>query len=127
LLNSLQMGWQHAVYSDLQFVTAQGFDSLAWGQRIIPVHREIEVAGWHSMEFANPQQIYSTTRSILPPGFATHEQPWHRWGTNTVWNWRQHVTLYYDPDADTNGERWPLWTKIENRNRVVRTHSTDGA
>lgn len=127
LLNSLQMGWQHAVYSDLQFVTAQGFDTLAWGQRIIPVHREIEVAGWHSMEFANPQQIYSTTRSIKPAGFATHEQPWHRWGTNTVWNWRQYVNHHYDADADTNGEKWPLWTKIENRNRVMRTYSTDGA
>lgn len=127
LLNSLQMGWQHTVYGKTRTIRAQGFDAVEWGTRIIPPLDEIEVAGWNSLAVALPQKVYSTTRSILPPGFATHEQPWHRWGTYTVWNWRQHVTLYYDPDADTNGERWPLWTKIENRNRVVRTHSTDGA
>ncbi len=127
LLNSLQMGWQHTVYGKTRTIRAQGFDAVEWGTRIIPPLDEIEVAGWNSLAVALPQKVYSTTRSILPPGFATHEQPWHRWGTNTVWNWRQHVTLYYDLDADTNGERWPLWTKIENRNRVVRTHSTDGA
>src|SRR5690606_32067977 len=127
LLNSLQMGWQHAVYSDLQFVGVEGSDTLAWGQRIVPVNRGIELAGWNSLGFGMPQRVYSTTHSIRPEGFATHAQPWHRWGTNTVWNWQQHVRLYFDPEADTNGEKWPLWTKIENRNRVMRTYGTDGA
>lgn len=113
----------HMVGTD-RWLQPIGFDAARFGARIIP-----EIQSLYPQGFSNPYglaTIWNATQLIAPPGFITvGQQPADRWGLSRVFNSDQYIVMYFDPDSHLNPPTWPLWTKIENRNRVMRTAGND--
>jgi len=99
-----------------------GFDASGFGTRIIPESQTVLPSGF-AESFGLPT-AFNRTGYLRPVGFKTFEQDAQRWGAAIVWNLRQIITQTFDPDNGLSGERWSQWTAIENRNRVIHTHST---
>lgn len=113
----------HMVGTD-RWLQPIGFDAARFGARIIP-----EIQSLYPQGFSNPYglaTIWNATQLIAPAGFITvGQQPADRWGLSRVFNSDQYIVMYFDPDSHLNPPTWPLWTKIENRNRVMRTAGND--
>lgn len=102
-----------------RFIGADGFVATRWGTRIIPESRTLfplGFAGRFGLTEARNRRAY-----LRPNSITTYPQPYQHWGTAKVWNLRQYVALFEDPDSALNPPKWPLWTAIANRNRVVGT------
>lgn len=112
---------EHMVGGD-RWLKPLGFDSAAFGSRIIP-----EIQSVYPMGFSNPYgwpTVYNQTQIAYPGGFTTGHEPADQWGRARVFNLVQYVTMYFDPDSHLNPPAWPQWTKIENRNRTIGTSGT---
>lgn len=103
----------------LRFLGAAGFLATRWGERIIPESRTLFPLGF--AEMFGLAEARNRRTYLRPNGITTYQQPYQHWGVAKAWNLRQYVALYEDPDSALNPPKWPLWTAIANRNRVVGT------
>lgn len=105
-----------------RFLTPPGWDSQAFGTRIIPESQTVFPLGfreqWGQAAARNRWQF------IRPPGFQTTTQEQFRWGFPRAYNLRQFITQFYDPDSELNPPPWSRWTEIANRNRRITHHSS---
>lgn len=104
-----------------QHLLPNGYDASQFGSRIIP-----EVQNLYPVSMAEQFGLPETklnTRYIDFMGFSSENMlPFGRWGQAKIWNTRQYVTMYYDPDSLLNEPKNnSKWTAIENRSRQVTT------
>lgn len=111
----------HTVGGD-RWLLARGFDAAAFGTRIIPESQSLYPLGFTGV-YGWPI-VYNQTQILHPSGMTTGHEPADRWGRAKLFNLRQHVSMHFDPDSHLNPPAWPQWTKIENRNRILRTTGT---
>lgn len=108
-----------------RYLGAEGFDSLRWLNRIVPEAQEVypktfEASyGWPTLQ--------NSTRFIPVHGITTYTEPSMHWGTARFWNSRQIIEMVEDQQSELWPLPWPIWTLIENRNKVVGTAGTDAA
>lgn len=95
-----------------------GFDATRFGVRIIPERQSAYPIGFSGRY--GLAAVFNARKLVRPAGITTTVQPEERWGAARAWNLRQYVTMTFDPDSRLNPPAWPLWTKIERRNRVIR-------
>lgn len=100
-----------------RYLLAQGWDSSAYGTRIIPVSQSAYPQGFVGVLGA--AAIKNKLTFASPLGFETNGQEQFRWGRPTTFNRRQVISLFYDPDSQLNPPGWSPWTAINNRNRVI--------
>lgn len=101
-----------------RFLRPVGFNAARFGTRIIPV---VQAAYPQGFTGTFGQARLDNRRTLVkPPSMTTTQQPADGWGTARVWNTRQYVAMFYDPDSALNPPAWPQWTLIENRTRVMR-------
>ncbi|WP_431106605.1 hypothetical protein [Variovorax paradoxus] len=105
-----------------RFLSPPGWDSSAFGTRIIPVSQTVAPQGFREVWGATTVKNYLSF--VLPPGFETNVQEQYRWGRAQAYNLRQIVLQQYDPNDGLNPPAWSQWTAIENRNKTVATFST---
>lgn len=102
-----------------RFLEPPGWDSSAFGTRIIPESQTVAPQGF--AELWGQQAINNWLTFAEPAGFQSTVQEEYRWGRADVWNLRQYVVQEYDPDSELNPPPWSQWTLVENRNRQVGT------
>ena len=115
-----EVGMPKPLVGGLQFVVPNGWDSQAFGERIIP---EVQFIG--PFGFADDEgipSVWHNPRVLAPRPFQRNEEL--RFGSHLVYNLVQYIQHEYLDDADLNGEKWGDWTKIENRNKVILTHAS---
>lgn len=113
----------HMVGTD-RWVRPVGYDAARFGARIIPEIQNAYPLGFTGL-YGWPT-IWNQTQLIAPAGFITvGQQPADRWGRSTLFNSDQYIALHFDPESQLNPPAWPQWTKIENRNRVMRAAGMD--
>jgi hypothetical protein len=105
-----------------RFLTPAGWDSSAFGTRIVPESQTLAPQGFREVWGATAIKNYLSF--VLPPGFETNVQEQYRWGRAEAYNLRQIVLQQYDPNDGLNPPAWSQWTAIENRNKTVATFST---
>ncbi|QRY31167.1 hypothetical protein JVX96_24285 [Variovorax sp. PDNC026] len=105
-----------------RFLSPLGWDSLAFGTRIVPVSQTVAPQGFREVWGATTIKNYLTF--VQPPGFEANVQEQYRWGRAQVYNLRQFVLQAYDPNDGLNPPAWSQWTAIENKNKTVATFST---
>ena len=102
-----------------------GFEATRWGARIIPEAQVLYplgfggVFGWPKLE--NQHQY------IKPDSIRLYKEPQQYFGRGEVFNSRQYVTMFFDPDSELNPPRWPHWTLIENRNKRMGVSGWDAS
>lgn len=96
---------------------AQGFDATGWGERIIPEAQETKAGDIRPPASGEPW-ISNRTRVLSPPSIS-HADPSLRWGGARAWNSRQIIYQFEDWETGLVPPPWPIWTRIENRNRVI--------
>lgn len=117
----VEQGRAHNVAGS-RFIGAIGFEATRWGARIIPERQFVYPAG---MFGAAGLPVVTLMRRLLGAwSFVSDEILGGRWGTASLWNRTQFVTMYYFRESELNPPEMRGWTKIENRNRVVLHHST---
>lgn len=102
----------------LRFLRPIGYDAAAFGTRVIPEIQQVFPLGF--VGAFGLAELANRRRLLRPSSITTTPDPADRWGRLRVWNLRQFVRMFFDPDSDLNPPRWPQWTLIANRNRVVR-------
>lgn len=106
-----------------RFIGVFGFEATRWGSRIIPESRTLYPQGMVGA-FGVPV-VDMLKRPVRPRSIATDELPEGRWGVPSLWNRTQFVSMYYFQESGLNPpELTPGWMLVENRNRVIRHHST---
>lgn len=100
-----------------RYLEPQGWDSQAFGTRIIPEVQAVYPQGF--AEQWGQATVFNYRQYVAPQGFHTTVQEQLRWGWAHAWNLRQIIRVEHDPTDGMNPPEWPLWTKIENRNRTV--------
>lgn len=109
----------HMIGTD-RWLNPVGFVATRFGSRIIPEIQDVYPQGFTGL-YGLPT-IWNNTQQVVPPGFITvGQQPADRWGAARIFNSVQYVSMFYDPDSHLNPPSWPLWTSIENRNKVLRS------
>lgn len=108
----------HMVGGD-RWLRPVGFDAARFGARIIPESQSLYPLGFAGT-YGWPT-FWNYTQQVAPAGITTGVQPADRWGTARVFSSRQYVSLYFDPDSQLNPPAWPQWTRLENRNKSMRT------
>ena len=103
------------------FVKLAGWDSQAFGTRIIPEVMRIDPKGLVYTEWGTPL-AWNWRQKVLPAGFTTVQQDWMRWGQQTVWNLKQVIAQLNPSDGDNVGEKWGRYTGIENGNKTVEAY-----
>lgn len=109
----------------LRYLRPPGFDAARFGSRIIP-----EIQPLYPLGFVAPfgiPALRSSWQIVAPPSITTGVQPADRWGAARAWNLLQYITLQFDPDSALNPPTWPQWTRVENRNRTIRTSGEQAA
>lgn len=109
------VGWP--LVGGTRYLAPPGWDSQAFGTRIIPESQTIAPLGFR--ELWGEQRIYNHRTIAAPHGFESNGQEEFRWGRADVWNLRQYITQFYDPDSELNPPPWSQWTLVANRNRVI--------
>lgn len=102
-----------------QYLLPSGFDAARYGERIIPEAQNIYAKGIFS-DFGLAK-IWLYSQYLKPRGFDTENTFLHgRWGTQKLWNKRQYIAMYYDPDSLLNPPKDnSKWLNISNRNREL--------
>lgn len=96
-----------------RFLKVFGFEATRFGTRIIPPIQQVYARG-----FDNPYGwplVYNLTQRPVPEGFTNED----RWGKGKVYNLRQYIQMYFDPDSGLTPPEWPRWTLIENRSKTI--------
>lgn len=94
-----------------------GFEATRWLTRIVPEAREIypksfgAAYGWPS--------VHHHTRYLPLEGITTYPEPFMHWGVARVWNLRQIITQEEPEESLLRPPKWPQWTLVENRNKVI--------
>jgi len=101
-----------------------GFDAARFGTRVIPPITTVYPLGFTGLY--GQALAYNSLQTVLPDS-AKWAQPADRWGKVSIWNLRQYITMYFDPDSQLNPPRWPQWTAIENRTKSLRTTGQNAA
>jgi hypothetical protein len=101
-----------------------GFDAAQFGARIIPPITAVYPMGFSGVY--GQALVYNSLQTVLPDS-VKWAQPADRWGKGRVWNLRQYIAMYFDPDSQLNPPRWPQWTAIENRTKNLRTTGQNAA
>ncbi len=105
-----------------RWVEPDGYEATRWGERIIPAVQQVFPLGFDGA--FGLARAWNYTTPVFPPGMRTYPQESDHWGFTRLHNSRQYIEQFPDPESGLSGERWSLWTKVENRNRTVATHST---
>lgn len=100
-----------------RYVEPVGYEATRWGTRIIPESQTLFPLGIAGAIGVPTAWLYLTR---VHPSWIFSEA----WGQSYVWNSRQIVSVPVDHQGDFAGEKWSIWTRIENRNKVVQHHST---
>ena len=101
----------------LRYIAADGFNAARFGTRIIPESQTVYASGFvgaFGLATAINRKLF-----IKPDGFTTFTEPKLHWGNATLFNKKRYITQNYDVDSELNPPRWPQWTAIENRNKVM--------
>lgn len=102
-----------------------GFSATQFGERIIPIATNIYPQG-SVLSLFGLTSADLKKKIIKPGGFLTAGvMPEYRWGYNKVWNTRQYITQNFDVNSDLVPPIWPIWTKIENRNKIIKAISSE--
>lgn len=102
----------------LQFIEPEGFDALKFGSRIIPEIQRVYPQGFR--ESFGLTNLRLSRFLIKPEGFSSNNQGFvGRWGYPKVWNLRQFIIQYFIINSGLTPPDWPIWMKIENRNRTL--------
>lgn len=102
----------------LQFIEPEGFDPLKFGSRIIPEIQRVYPQGFR--ESFGLTNLRLSRFLIKPEGFSSNNQGFvGRWGYPKVWNLRQFIIQYFIINSGLTPPDWPIWMKIENRNRTL--------
>ncbi|MDI6619904.1 hypothetical protein [Acinetobacter junii] len=101
-----------------QFIGPEGFDPLKFGSRIIPEVQRVYPQGFR--ESFGLTELRLGRFLIKAEGFSSDNQG-HvgRWGYPKVWNLRQYIIQYFIVNSGLAPPDWPIWMKIENRNRTL--------
>lgn len=101
-----------------QYVEPEGFDTLKFGNRIIP-----EIKRVYPQSFRESFGLTALRLGrflIKPEGFSSDNQGYvGRWGYSKVWNLRQYIIQNFIINSGLTPPDWPIWTKIENCNRAL--------
>jgi len=104
------------------YIEVWGFDSSAFGTRIIPEIQNVYPVGFTG-KFGDVN-VRNNTQIIAAIGFFTAVQPELRFGQQVVFNSRQYVTQVDYPESELHPPAWSIWQSIENRNKVLQTFGT---
>ncbi|ENU18645.1 hypothetical protein F994_02772 [Acinetobacter bohemicus ANC 3994] len=104
-----------------QHLAIHGFVATAFGTRIIPEIQTIYPKGFAEIFGINEAKLHR--RYIKPLSISSDGIPnVGRWGKPAIYNHRQYIRMYFDPDSQLNPPSMePKWLKIENRNKSVVT------
>ena len=103
-----------------------GFDASAFGTRIIPEIKTIYPEGMKG-EFGLTE-VGLWHRYLGPKSFRTiGTEELHRWGAPTIYNLRQYIVQDFDPNNGLVPPVWPIWTRVENRNKLIGVTSNNMA
>lgn len=94
-----------------------GWDSAAFGERIIP-----EIQGLYPSGFAEQwgaAKANNWLSFVGPLGFQTTVQEQYRFGSGTAWLQTQQIIQDYDPQSGLSPPSFGGWQSVENRNRVI--------
>lgn len=104
-----------------QHLAVHGFVATAFGRRIIPEIQTIYPKGFAEIFGINEAKLhrrYIKSLSISSDGIPNVG----RWGNPAIYNHRQYIRMYFDPDSQLNQPSMePKWLKIENRNKQLAT------
>ena len=100
-----------------RWLRPMGFEATRWGTRIIPEAQVLYPLGFAGT-FGWPR-VENRNQHIKPSTIRLYAEPQQYFGLGRVFNLRQIVSMFYDPDSGLNPPRWPQWTLIENRNRKL--------
>lgn len=101
-----------------QYVEPEGFDTLKFGNRIIPEIQRVYPQSFR--ESFGLTEIRLGRFLVKPEGFSSDNQGYvGRWGYSKVWNLRQYIIQDFIVKSGLTPPDWPLWTKIENCNRTL--------
>lgn len=101
----------------LRFLRPAGFIATTFGERIIPESQQIYLQGFR--EIFGLAKVESRWQLAKPPAFGIELTKEGRWGFTKVHNSRQYVFQFFDGDNGLVPPAWPVWTRIENRNKVI--------
>jgi hypothetical protein len=107
-----------------RYLLSIGFDAARFGTRVIPPITTVYPLGFTGLY--GQALAYNSLQTVLP-GSVKWAQQADRWGKGSIWNLRQYITMYFDPDSQLNPPRWPQWTAIENRTKNLRTTGQNAA
>lgn len=99
-----------------RFLNPVGYDAARFGVRVIPERQSVYPLGFGAIY--GQAVVYNSLQRVRPVS-VNWTQPADRWGKGRIWNLRQYVTLYFDPDSQLNPPAWPQWTAIENRTKAL--------
>ena len=106
------------VVGGTQHVAPAGYVATLWGSRIIPEVQTLAPLGF-AEAFGWPR-LHNVIQFVQVPSVRTYNEPQQQFGRLQVYNLRQYITMYFDPDSMLNPPSWPIWTLVENRNRYPR-------
>lgn len=106
------------VVGGTQHVAPAGYVATLWGSRIIPEVQTLAPLGF-AEAFGWPR-LHNVIQFVQVPSVRTYNEPQQQFGRLQVYNLRQYITMYFDPDSLLNPPSWPRWTLVENRNRYPR-------
>lgn len=102
-----------------QHILGEGFDTSRFGTRIVPESQSVYTSNFKSNIFGQVT-IANLLQYLKPNGFISLGlSPAERWGHARLHNLRQYVIQTYDVDSQLNPPKWPQWTAIANRNKVL--------
>lgn len=105
------------VVGGTRYISPPGWNSAAFGTRIIPESQSIFPQGFRELW---GDALVRNQRSFLrPPGFETSVQEQYRWGQAILFNKRQYIIQTYDVDSGLNPPPWSIFQSIANRNRIL--------
>ena len=111
------------VVAGTRHIGAIGWDSQAFGTRIIPEIQTVYPQGMAG-QWGWPT-VYNHDWHVTPKGFMSTVSEAERFGTAYFYNSRQYTQAFHSELSDATGEKFGVWTEIKNRNRYVTTHGHD--
>lgn len=104
-----------------QWLRPDGYVASLFGTRVIPEAQTLYTIG--ASGYLGWPDVQLLTHRVDLMGFSSENiLPFGRWGTAKLWNLRQYVKMYYDPDSLLNEPKNnSKWTAIENRSRKIST------
>lgn len=106
--------YDNHVVGGLRFIEGVGWDSQAFGDRIIPEGQTIYPLGFSGQVGDHDVQLLK--RYLAATGFATNHDDL-RFGYQYVWNLRQYILQDWDPNDGLNPQPFGQWTQVGLRDK----------